>query len=134
VQQRRQEDPITRVEPHFLVVGAPEELEKGRGEHRGAGQEHALAADQVAEPSGQQQQAAERDQIGVDDPAEADRGKAQAVLDGRHRHGHDAAVENDHQHPRGDHPEGEPARPERGRSEGSGHGVSPCRMGNRRDL
>ena len=34
--------------------------------------EHALAPDQVAEPAGQQQQAAERDQVGVHDPREVD--------------------------------------------------------------
>ena len=34
------------------------------------GEEHPLAADQVAEPAGQQQQAAEGDQVAVDDPRE----------------------------------------------------------------
>ena len=34
-------------------------------------EEDAAAADQVAEPAGEQQQAAEGDQVGVDDPGEA---------------------------------------------------------------
>ena len=40
-------------------------------------------ADQVAEPPGEQQQAAERDQIGVDDPGEVRLREAEVVLDRR---------------------------------------------------
>ena len=90
--------------------------QRGGGEHRGAGQEHALAAEQVAEPPGQQQQAAERDQVGVDDPAEAGGGEAEIRLDGRHRDGHDAAVEDRHQQPGRDHSQREPTRRGAGRS------------------
>ena len=40
------------------------------GERDEAGEEHALAPDEVAEPAGQQQQAAERDEERVDDPGQ----------------------------------------------------------------
>ena len=43
--------------------------DRGQREERHAGEEDALAADEVAEPPGQQEEAAERDQVGVDDPA-----------------------------------------------------------------
>ena len=43
------------------------------------GEEDALAADQVAEPARQQQQAAERDQVGVDHPGQADREKPRSL-------------------------------------------------------
>src|SRR5690606_18756435 len=83
--------------------------QRGGGEDGDSGEEHAPAADQVAEPAGQQEQAAERDEVGVDDPAQAGGGEPQVALDGRHRHGHDGAVEDDHQHPGGDDPEGDPS-------------------------
>ena len=61
-----------------------------------ARQEDPLAADQVAEPSGQQQQPAERDQVPVHHPGQAGRGEPQVPLDRRQRHGHDGAVQDDH--------------------------------------
>ena len=36
-----------------------------------SGEQHAPAADEVAEPAGEQQQPAEGDEVGVDDPGEA---------------------------------------------------------------
>ena len=45
------------------------ERRRGR-EHGDAREEDALAAEQVAEPAGEQQEAAERDQEGVDDPGQ----------------------------------------------------------------
>ena len=78
-------------------------------EHREPGEEHAPLADQVAEPAGEQQQAAEGDQVGVDDPGEVALGEAQVVLDRRERDVHDRRVEDDHQHPDAEDVEGGPA-------------------------
>ena len=54
--------------------------------------------DQVAEPAGEQQQAAERDQVRVDDPGEARLEKPRSSwIEGSATF--DGAVEDDHQHP-----------------------------------
>ena len=44
--------------------------DRGDGEEEHAGQEHLLAADQVAQAAGYQKEAAESDQVGVDDPGQ----------------------------------------------------------------
>jgi hypothetical protein len=48
-----------------------------------AGHEDALAPEQVAEAPGEQEQAAEGDEVGVDDPGKARLGEAEVVLDRR---------------------------------------------------
>ena len=53
--------------------------ERGGGEEGESGEEDAPAAEEVAEPAGQQQQAAEGDQVGVDDPGEARLREAEVV-------------------------------------------------------
>ena len=53
------------------------------GEDREADEEDLALADQVAEATGEQQQAAESDQVGVDDPGEARLREAEIVLDRR---------------------------------------------------
>ncbi len=59
-----------RNDQHLLTPGHA--AQQGcHGEHAQAGHEDALAADQVAEPAGQEQQAGESDQVGVDDPGQA---------------------------------------------------------------
>ena len=63
------------------------------------------------EPPGEQQQAAERDQVGVHDPGEARLREAEVLLDRRERHVHDRRVEDDHQHPDAEHYERDPAGP-----------------------
>ena len=60
-------------------------------------------------PAGEQQQAAEGDQVGVDDPGEVALGEAEVVLDRGQRDVDDRRVEDDHQHPRAEDVEGEPA-------------------------
>jgi len=110
-----------RGDQHLLAGGDPAQQRRG-GEQGQAGDERALAAGQVAEPAGQQQQAAEGDQVGVDDPGQIGGREAEAALDHRQRHGHDAAVEDDHQHCRAEHREGQPARAGSGRCR-LGHGV-----------
>ena len=79
------------------------------GEHGEADQEDAALADQVADPAGQQQQPAERDQVGVDDPGEVGLGETKIVLDRGQRHVHDRRVEDDHQHAEAEHVQGCPA-------------------------
>ena len=58
---------------------------------------------------GEQQQAAEGDQVGVDDPGEVALREAEVVLDRGQRDVHDRRVEDDHQHARAEHVEREPA-------------------------
>ena len=78
-------------------------------EQADAGEEDAPAPDQVAEAPRQQQQPAEGDQVGVDDPREARRGEAQVVLDRGQRDVDDRHVEHDHQHPDAQHVQRDPA-------------------------
>jgi hypothetical protein len=91
-----------RADQHRLVLrdGAGQ---RGGGEDGQAGQEHAPLAEQITEPAGKQEQAAEGDQIGVDHPREAALGEAQVALDRRERDVHDRRVEHDHQHPGAQH-------------------------------
>ncbi len=93
---------------HLLALRQAAEQRRDR-EQRQAGEEDVAAPDQVAEPPGQQQQAAERDQVGVDGPGEARVREAEVVLDVGQRDVHDGHVENDHQHARAEHVEGQPA-------------------------
>ncbi len=79
------------------------------GEDDQAEHEHALATDEIAEPSGQQQEAAERDQERVDHPGEVALGEVQIVLDRRERDVHDRRVEHDHQLRQADDHERHPA-------------------------
>ena len=62
-----------------------------------AGEEDPPAPEEVAEAPGQEQQAAEGDEEGVDDPGEVRLAEAQIVLDRRQRDVHDRDVEDDHQ-------------------------------------
>jgi hypothetical protein len=57
--------------------------QRGAGKDAQVGQEDVPAADHVAEPPGQQQQAGERDQVGIHDPGQARLREAQPGLDGR---------------------------------------------------
>ena len=74
----------------------PHEQRRG-GEDGEAGEEHALAPGEVAEPAGQQQQAAEGDEERVDDPGEIGLAEVEVVLDRGQRDVHDRHVEHDHQ-------------------------------------
>ena len=62
-----------------------------------AAEEHALSPGQVAEPAGQEQQAAERHEERVDDPGQVRLAEAEVLLDRRERDVHDRDVEDDHQ-------------------------------------
>ena len=81
----------------------------GAGEDAEAGEEDRPAPDQVAEPAGQQQEAAEGDQVRVDHPGEAGVREAEIVLNRREGDVHDGRVEDDHQHAHAEDVEGEPA-------------------------
>ncbi len=83
--------------------------QRGPSEDCEADQEDPPLADQVTDPAGEQEEAAEGDQIRVHDPGEVALGKVKVLLDRGKRHVHDRRVENDHQHPDAQHVEGEPA-------------------------
>ena len=77
------------------------------GEQGRPGDEHAASAEQVCGASGQQQQAAEREDVGVDHPGDAGRAEPEVGLDGGQRHVDDRGVEHDDelggdQQPQGD--------------------------------
>src|SRR5918992_1325202 len=50
--------------------------QRAAGEHDPAGREEALGAEQVRQPPAQEEETAERDDIGVEDPGEILRGEA----------------------------------------------------------
>ena len=101
-------------EDHRRLGGRADALEEARADQRllrrgdaaqqrrdrerdEAGEEHALAPEQVAEAAGQEQQAAEGDEERVDDPGQVRLAEAEVVLDRRQRDVHDRDVEHDHQ-------------------------------------
>ena len=79
----------------------------GEGDH--AAEEDPLVAEQVAEPAGQQQEAAEGEQVGVDDPGQRGLREAEVGADRGQGDVHDALVEHDHQVAQAEHVEGQPA-------------------------
>ena len=83
---------------------------RGEREHAEADEEDAAPGDEIAEPPGQQQQAAERDEVGVDDPGEARLREAEVLLDRGQSNVHDRDVEDDHEHADAEHVERDPAR------------------------
>ncbi len=77
------------------------------GEHGRAGHEHAAPAEQVRGTTRQQQQSAEREDVGVDHPGQTGRAESEVGLDGRKGHVDDRGVEHDdelggHQQSEGD--------------------------------
>jgi hypothetical protein len=73
---------------------AQERCERERDHAR---EEDALSPDQIAEPAGEEQQAAERDEERVHDPGQVGLAEAEVVLDRRERDVHDRHVQDDHQ-------------------------------------
>ena len=84
--------------------------ERGGREQAESDEEHPAAAEQIAHPAAQQQEAAERERVGVHDPLEAVDGEVEIGLDGRERDVHDRDVEDHHELRDGEHGEGEPPR------------------------
>ena len=73
-----------------------------------------LLPQQVAQPAGEQQEAAEGQQVGVDHPGQRGLREAEVGLDRRQRHVHDALVQDDHQVAQAQHVEREPPALRRG--------------------
>ena len=97
-----------RADQHRLAVRHPAQ-HRGRREQDEPAEEDPLAADQVAEPAGEQQEAAEGDQVAVDHPREVRLREVQIALDRRQRDVHDRRVEHHHQLAEAQHGERDPA-------------------------
>jgi hypothetical protein len=92
---------------HRRGVGEP--VQQGRErEDDEPGEEDALAPEQVAGAAAEEQEAAERQRVGVDDPLQVALGHVQVGLDRRQRHVHDRRVEDDHELRQADEREDEP--------------------------
>ena len=87
------------------------------GEQRDPGEEHPPVPDDVAEAAAQEQESAERQQVGVHDPCERLLREAEVLPDRRERHPHDGHVEHDHQVAQAEDDQREPA----GAVVGDGH-------------
>ncbi|HST41229.1 MAG TPA: hypothetical protein VLK58_17060 [Conexibacter sp.] len=102
-------DALERAEGDQLAAALRQAAgEAGEREQRERAGEQAPAAEQVAEPAAEQQQPAERDRVGVDDPGERGVGEAERVADLRQRDVHDRDVERDDELRRRDDGEHEP--------------------------
>src|SRR6266568_5943885 len=71
--------------------------QRGQREYRDAGKEDPAAAENVARPPAEQQQAAEGERVGVEHPGQVGGGEVQAGLDAGQGHVHHGHVEDDHQ-------------------------------------
>ena len=81
----------------------------GHGEAEQADDEGAFAAEEVADAAAEQEQAAEGQGVGGDDPLAVGDGDAQVALGGGQRDVHDRGVQDDHQLGDGDDGESPPA-------------------------
>ncbi len=79
------------------LAGGKASDQRGDREQQDAGDEDPAAAQQVAGPAAEQQQPAERERVGVDDPLQVAAGEAERVLDVRQGHVHDGRVEHHHE-------------------------------------
>jgi hypothetical protein len=66
--------------------------------------------EEIAQPTPEQQEAPEREQIGIHDPGERLLGKGEVLADRRQSNADDRHVENDHQVAQAQHDQREPAR------------------------
>jgi hypothetical protein len=83
--------------------------ERREREERHAEHEQAPVAEQVAEPAAEEQEAPERQEVGVHHPGERRLGEAEILADRRQRDVHDRRVEHDHEVAHAEHDEREPA-------------------------
>ena len=115
--RERPADPLHEAgaDQHGLAVGGATG-DGGQHEQRHAGQEHLLAADQVAQATGHQEETAEGDQVGVDYPGQAGLAEVEALLNVGEGHVDDGAVEGVHEHGQADDDEGYPAPAVAGRA------------------
>ena len=91
----RRRQPLTgpRRDEHRRIAGEPAD-ERAQGEHRQSGDEHALATEEVAEMSTDEQEAAEEQRVCPDHPGQLAIGESEVALDRRQRHVHDGEVED----------------------------------------
>ena len=105
----------------------------GEGEPGQARDEDPFAAEHVADPAAQQQQAAESQGVGRHHPLPVAVGKAQRTLSGRQRDVHDGGIQDHHELRHGDHDQDQPAPLHGGgRAVGRGRGNGLCHMISRR--
>ena len=83
--------------------------DRGADKDRQAHQEDALAAEEVADPAREKKEAAERDQVRVDDPRQPRLRETQVSLDRRQRDVDDRHVDDDQKEPGAEHDQREPA-------------------------
>ena len=93
---------------HRLIEGQPAQ-DRGPGEDHQSDEVHPLAPEEIAKPAGQQQQATEGDQVGVDDPGQAGLREAQVRLDRGQRYVDDRHVDDDQEEPGAEDDQREPA-------------------------
>ena len=91
--------------------------ERREREDRDPDQEQPTVSEEVAEAPAEEEEAAEREQVGVDHPRERLLREAEVVADRRERDVHDRPVEDDHQVPEAEDEECEPT----GAGIGDGH-------------
>ncbi len=107
-------EPLNRTgdDEEGLRVGKPAGKRRDR-ELGDPDQEESPLAVEVPEAAGQQQKAAERQQIRVHDPRERGLGEAEVGPNRRQRHVHDRRVEDDHQISQAEQVQGQPPLPRR---------------------
>ena len=71
--------------------------QRRRGEQQEPDEQHPLVPEQVRRAPAEQQEAGERDRVGVDDPLQVDDREAEVIADRRQRDVHDRHVEDDHE-------------------------------------
>ena len=82
--------------------------ERGDGEEDDAREEDALAPGEVAGAAAEEEEAAEHQRVGVDDPLQVGVRHVEVLLDRRQRDVHDRRVEDDHELRQADEDEDEP--------------------------
>jgi hypothetical protein len=71
--------------------------ERSEREERDAQEEEPLMAEEIPQPPGEEEEAAEREQVGVRDPGERALREAEILSDRRERNPHDRHVQDDHE-------------------------------------
>src|ERR687898_638054 len=85
---------LLRSDPSLKVVVM---IERADGDEQEPGEEHAPAPEQVCHPSAEQQEAAEGEHVGVDDPGEVLLGEVEALADRGQSHVDDRGVQHDYE-------------------------------------
>ena len=102
--------PCTARAPMSTSASSAQPAGERRGrEDRDPDQEQPPVAEEVAQPAAEEQESAEREQVGVHDPGQRGLREAEVGTDRRQRDVHDRRVEHDHQIAQAEGDEGEPA-------------------------